>query len=78
MKIVGIGGFVYPYSTLVHDSRLIQLFIHGQRLSKKFRSIWVWKYLKIGNAKKIKALITFRRNMNSLNYTNYDLRGKDK
>ena len=52
MKIVGIGGFVYPYSTLVHDSRLIQLFIHGQRLSKKFRSICVGKYLKIGNAKK--------------------------
>ena len=53
MKIVGIGGFVYPYSTFVHDSRLVQLFIHGQRLNKKFRSICVlWKYLKIGNTKK--------------------------
>ena len=51
MKILGIGGFVYPYSTFVHDSRLVQLFIHGQRLNKKFRSICVWKYLKIGNTK---------------------------
>ena len=51
-KIAGIGGFVYPYSALVHGSRLIQLFIHGQRLNEKLRSICVGKYLKIGNAKK--------------------------
>ena len=51
-KTAGIGGFVYPYSTLVHDSRLIQLFFHGQHLSKKLRTICVWKYLKIGNANK--------------------------
>ena len=39
METAGIGGFVYPYSTLVHDSRLIQLFIREQRWSKKLRSI---------------------------------------
>ena len=48
MKIVGIGGFVYPYSTFVHDSRLIQLFIHGQRLSKNFVQFACENTLKLG------------------------------